>query len=83
MPYSQKQPIQLEDFSGESRYHSISLQHFSTPLMKVIYKVHGSNTSWEWLAMISPCIDILRQLATQIHVELGSHQGSNTDHWTL
>ncbi|KAH9853977.1 hypothetical protein C2E23DRAFT_884097 [Lenzites betulinus] len=43
--------------------------------IKVIYLAHGSNASWEWLEMISPCIDILRQLASQINAELGSHQG--------
>ncbi|OCH84146.1 hypothetical protein OBBRIDRAFT_808450 [Obba rivulosa] len=41
-----------------------------------IYKAQGSNSSWEWLEMISPCIDILRQLATQINGTLGSKQGS-------
>lgn len=41
-----------------------------------IYKAHGSNASWEWLAMVSPCIELLRRLATQINHDLGSHQGS-------
>ncbi|KAL4243608.1 protein of unknown function DUF6589 [Abortiporus biennis] len=31
--------------------------------IKVIYKVHSSNASWEWLVMIAPCIEILRKLA--------------------
>ncbi|KAI0763972.1 hypothetical protein BD413DRAFT_483338 [Trametes elegans] len=44
--------------------------------IKVIYKAHGSNASWEWLEEISPCIEVLRQLATQINAELGSHQGT-------
>ncbi|KAG8972520.1 hypothetical protein FRB90_010186, partial [Tulasnella sp. 427] len=44
--------------------------------IKVIYKAHGSNASWEWLATISPCIDILRKLTTQMHVTLGTRQGS-------
>ncbi|KAI0349403.1 hypothetical protein OH77DRAFT_1465461 [Trametes cingulata] len=43
--------------------------------IKVIYKAHGSNASWEWLETISPCIEILRQLANQINSELGSKQG--------
>ncbi|PIL35866.1 hypothetical protein GSI_01526 [Ganoderma sinense ZZ0214-1] len=43
---------------------------------KTIYQAHGSNASWEWLAMISPCIDILRRLATQINRDLGARQGS-------
>ena len=41
----------------------------------MIYKAHGSNASWQWLAMITPCIDILRRLASQIHIDLGSRQG--------
>ncbi|KAG8914177.1 hypothetical protein FRC01_004190 [Tulasnella sp. 417] len=44
--------------------------------IKVVYKAHGSNASWEWLATISPCIDILRKLATQMHLTLGTRQGS-------
>lgn len=44
--------------------------------VQAIYKAQGSNSSWEWLEMISPCIDVLRQLATQINGTLGSKQGS-------
>ncbi|KAH9887686.1 hypothetical protein C8Q73DRAFT_748529 [Cubamyces lactineus] len=44
--------------------------------IKTIYKAHGSNASWEWLTMISPCVDILRRLATQINTELGARQGT-------
>lgn len=44
--------------------------------IKTIYRAHGSNASPEWLAMISPCIDILRHLARKVHNELGSHQGA-------
>lgn len=40
-----------------------------------MYAAHGSNASWEWLAMISPCIDVLRKVASQVHASLGSHQG--------
>ncbi|KAJ3541714.1 hypothetical protein NM688_g6046 [Phlebia brevispora] len=45
-------------------------------LEQVIYAAHGSNASWEWLAMIAPCIHILRHLATQVHQDLGSRQGT-------
>lgn len=44
--------------------------------MKKIYKADGDAHSWDWLAMVSPCVDVLRRLATRIHTELGSHQGS-------
>ncbi|KAI0354104.1 hypothetical protein OH77DRAFT_1457194 [Trametes cingulata] len=43
---------------------------------KTIYKAHGSGASWEWLSMISPCIGILRRIATQINSDLGGRQGS-------
>ncbi|KAJ7284786.1 hypothetical protein C8J57DRAFT_1051947, partial [Mycena rebaudengoi] len=44
--------------------------------IKKVYKVYSTGHSWEWLAMISPCIGVLQQLATQINAELGAHQGS-------
>ncbi|KAI0723617.1 hypothetical protein C8Q76DRAFT_767461 [Earliella scabrosa] len=43
---------------------------------KNIYKAHGSNASWEWLAKVSPAIDILRRLSAQINGTLGSRQGA-------
>ncbi|KZV81634.1 hypothetical protein EXIGLDRAFT_685766 [Exidia glandulosa HHB12029] len=43
--------------------------------IKKIYIAHGSNASWEWLKTISPCIDVLRKLANQVHAALGSYQG--------
>ncbi|OSD06261.1 hypothetical protein PYCCODRAFT_1354209, partial [Trametes coccinea BRFM310] len=44
--------------------------------IKNIYQAHRSNASWEWLGTISPCIDILHRLATQINHDLGSRQGA-------
>ncbi|KXN91905.1 hypothetical protein AN958_11207 [Leucoagaricus sp. SymC.cos] len=44
--------------------------------IKVFYKAHGSNASWEWLERISPCTDILRQLASAFHDVLGADQGT-------
>ncbi|KAJ7863876.1 hypothetical protein B0H13DRAFT_2069951, partial [Mycena leptocephala] len=44
--------------------------------IKKIYKADGDGHSWDWLAMISPCVDILRTLATRIHTDLGARQGS-------
>ncbi|EJD45441.1 hypothetical protein AURDEDRAFT_124563 [Auricularia subglabra TFB-10046 SS5] len=43
--------------------------------IKKMYAAHGSNGSWEWLAMISPCIEVLRSVANQMHASLGSYQG--------
>ncbi|KAJ7482617.1 hypothetical protein FB451DRAFT_1350610 [Mycena latifolia] len=44
--------------------------------IKKIYKADGDGHSWDWLALVSPCVDILRSLATQIHTDLGARQGS-------
>ncbi|KAF8610607.1 hypothetical protein BDV93DRAFT_550411 [Ceratobasidium sp. AG-I] len=44
--------------------------------IKTIYKAHGSNHSWEWLSMISPCVHVLRQVARQFHCSLGDRQGT-------
>ncbi|KAF7358319.1 hypothetical protein MVEN_00881400 [Mycena venus] len=44
--------------------------------IKKIYKADGDGHSWDWLAMISPCVDILRSLATHIHTDLGARQGA-------
>ncbi|KAJ6468839.1 hypothetical protein C8R45DRAFT_1055210 [Mycena sanguinolenta] len=44
--------------------------------IKKIYKADGEGHSWDWLALISPCVDILRQLATKINLDLGACQGS-------
>ncbi|KAF8155239.1 hypothetical protein K438DRAFT_1777780 [Mycena galopus ATCC 62051] len=41
-----------------------------------IYKADGAGHSRDWLALVSPCVDILRQLATRMNVELGAQQGS-------
>ncbi|KAF5361520.1 hypothetical protein D9758_006132 [Tetrapyrgos nigripes] len=45
--------------------------------IKVIYKAHGSNSSWEWLDMITPCIAILREIARTMNGMLGGDIGSN------
>ncbi|KAH9051116.1 hypothetical protein EDB83DRAFT_2627558 [Lactarius deliciosus] len=44
--------------------------------IKSYYQAHGSGASWEWLATISPCIEILRRLATEVNGTLGSKQGN-------
>ncbi|EPS92574.1 hypothetical protein FOMPIDRAFT_1056740 [Fomitopsis schrenkii] len=44
--------------------------------IKTVYKAHGSNRSWEWLVMISPCIDVLRRLASYMNPSLGALQGT-------
>ncbi|KAF8952570.1 hypothetical protein BDZ97DRAFT_1768339 [Flammula alnicola] len=44
--------------------------------IKRVYKAEGGSHSWDWLAMVSPCVDILRKLSTKINHELGTEQGS-------
>ncbi|THG94879.1 hypothetical protein EW026_g6675 [Hermanssonia centrifuga] len=51
------------------------LQEHMNLWIKTIYQAQGSNTLWEWLEMISPCINILWTLATQVNSTLGDKQG--------
>ncbi|KAJ7727279.1 hypothetical protein DFH07DRAFT_757734 [Mycena maculata] len=44
--------------------------------IKKIYKADGDTHSWDWLAFVSPCVDILCRLATLINRNLGSRQGN-------
>ena len=40
-----------------------------------IYKADSNAHSWEWLAMVSPCVNVLRNLANRINTDLGARQG--------
>ncbi|KAJ8519429.1 hypothetical protein ONZ45_g3620 [Pleurotus djamor] len=42
---------------------------------KDFYIAHGNIASWDWLAMISPCVSLLRKLVSSIKSSLGSWQG--------
>ncbi|KAG2008793.1 hypothetical protein CC2G_014185 [Coprinopsis cinerea AmutBmut pab1-1] len=44
--------------------------------IKTFYKARGSNSSWEWLEMISPCIQALRHLCNVMKDTLGTNNGS-------
>jgi hypothetical protein len=46
------------------------------PRTKHVYKAEGGSHSWDWLALVSPFVDILRKLSTKINHELGTEQGS-------
>ncbi|KAK1220264.1 hypothetical protein PQX77_017000 [Marasmius sp. AFHP31] len=39
--------------------------------IKRVYKAHGSNSTWEWLSMICPCISTLRKLANNMANTVG------------
>lgn len=49
------------------------LKHFSS---QKIYKADGDAHSWDWLALVSPCVDVLRRLAASINEDLGARQGN-------
>uniref|UniRef100_A0A8H7Y8R3 DUF6589 domain-containing protein n=1 Tax=Psilocybe cubensis TaxID=181762 RepID=A0A8H7Y8R3_PSICU len=44
--------------------------------IKVLYKAKGSNASWEWLEIISPCVVALSDLQKMLNDTLGSDQGT-------
>ncbi|KAJ6624223.1 hypothetical protein B0H10DRAFT_2162254 [Mycena sp. CBHHK59/15] len=44
--------------------------------IKKIYKADGDAHSWDWLAFVSPCVDVLRRLATRLNTDLGARQGN-------
>ncbi|KAG8793252.1 hypothetical protein FRC12_003389 [Ceratobasidium sp. 428] len=46
------------------------LQEHMNYWIKTIYKARGPNATWKWLAEISPCISVLRELATQVNTSL-------------
>ncbi|KAI0350723.1 hypothetical protein OH77DRAFT_1514255 [Trametes cingulata] len=52
------------------------LQEHMNYWIKIIYKAQGSNASWEWLQNISPCVMLLRTLATQVNRSLGARLGT-------
>ncbi|KAF6743085.1 hypothetical protein DFP72DRAFT_147275 [Ephemerocybe angulata] len=45
-------------------------------LAKVKYKARGSNASWEWMFVVTPCTITLRELQNNIHSSLGSDMGT-------
>ncbi|KAJ7487292.1 hypothetical protein B0H11DRAFT_2172828 [Mycena galericulata] len=44
--------------------------------IKRIYKADGDGHSWDWLGLVSPCVEVLRRLATSINLDLGARQGN-------
>ena len=69
-------------------YRSISISgsrfvNLNSPILSVdailqlqkIYKADGDSHSWDWLALVSPCVNVLHRLSTKLNVELGSRQG--------
>ncbi|KAF8869267.1 hypothetical protein BD779DRAFT_1682379 [Infundibulicybe gibba] len=43
---------------------------------KNFYMAHGSNSSWDWLELVGPCVNALRHLARNLHSSLGADQGT-------
>lgn len=52
------------------------LRDFSLKFIQNFYRAHGSAASWEWLEMIAPCVDVLRQLSRNFKQMLGSDVGT-------
>ncbi|EAU91991.2 hypothetical protein CC1G_05978 [Coprinopsis cinerea okayama7 len=52
------------------------VQEHSNLKIKGGYKARGSNASWDWLALIAPCTEALRELANNMHSALGHDQGT-------
>ncbi|KAF4598999.1 hypothetical protein EYR40_006087 [Pleurotus pulmonarius] len=52
------------------------LQEHGIGWIKGAYQARGSNGSWPWLEMISPCIQTLRQLVNVMKGALGTDNGS-------
>ncbi|KIK61012.1 hypothetical protein GYMLUDRAFT_58999 [Collybiopsis luxurians FD-317 M1] len=42
---------------------------------QVFYKAHGSNMSWQWLGIITLCVNVLQKLAKGVNEILGYDQG--------
>ena len=61
-----------------SRFIDFNLRILSVDVIQLqkIYKADGDAHSWDWLALVSPCIDVLHRLSMKLNVELGSRQGS-------
>ncbi|KAG6916062.1 hypothetical protein DXG01_008587 [Tephrocybe rancida] len=43
--------------------------------IKNYYRAHGANASWEWLELVAPCVQALRDLANGMNDALGDDQG--------
>ncbi|KAL1721533.1 hypothetical protein EV715DRAFT_271156 [Schizophyllum commune] len=51
------------------------LQEHLNYWIKNYFQAHGSNASWNWLGVVSPCVVILRSLSNEINSTLGARQG--------
>ena len=54
---------------------SVVLHCQSLKLCQKIYKADGDAHSWDWLALVLPCVNVLRRLASHINGDLSAHQG--------
>ena len=44
--------------------------------LQTVYSAQGSGASWEWLKMVSPCVNVLRRLVSGMNDAIGSKQGT-------
>ncbi|KAI0718505.1 hypothetical protein C8Q72DRAFT_798736 [Fomitopsis betulina] len=52
------------------------LQEHNSLWTKTVYSAQGSGASWEWLKMVSPCVNVLRRLVSGMNDAIGSKQGT-------
>ncbi|KAJ3516532.1 hypothetical protein NMY22_g14184 [Coprinellus aureogranulatus] len=55
----------------ESGVEADLVQEHMNLLSKAKYKARGSNASWEWMHVINPCTESLRELQSHINATLG------------
>ena len=44
--------------------------------LQTVYSMQGGGTSWEWLEMVSPCVNVLHRLVSGMNDTIGSKQGT-------
>ncbi|QRV80703.1 hypothetical protein RhiJN_08718 [Ceratobasidium sp. AG-Ba] len=49
------------------------VQEHGNLYIKTIYSAQGSNASWSWLSVISPCVEALRALSRDLNSTIGSY----------
>ncbi|KAJ7613568.1 hypothetical protein FB45DRAFT_759167 [Roridomyces roridus] len=52
------------------------LQEHMNYWIKNYYRAHGSNSSWDWMEMLAPCVIVLRDLTRSLNGTLGADLGT-------
>ena len=51
-------------------------QKYKADTSQTYYKAHSSNTSWDWLERIAPCVQALQHITNMMRGSLGIETGS-------